>query len=77
MDTVIFNGRTQKVLVDGKTSTPKPVASGVPQGTVLGPFFFLVYINDISEGLSEGTELKLLADDSLLYRLIRSDRDVT
>ena len=69
-------GRTQKVLVDGKTSTPKPVASGVPQGTVLGPLFFLIYINDISEGLSEGTKLKLLADDSLLYRVIRSDKDV-
>ena len=69
-------GRTQKVLVEGKASNPKPVISGVPQGTVLGPLFFLIYINDISEGLSKGTKLKLFADDSLLYRIIRSAKDV-
>ena len=68
-------GRNQKVLVEGKASSPKPVVSGVPQGTVLGPLFFLVYINDISEGLSKGTKLKLFADDSLLYRVIRTIQD--
>ena len=40
------------------------------------PLFFLIYIYDISEGLSEGTKLKLFADDSLLYRIIRSAKDV-
>ena len=68
-------GRSQKVLVDGMASDPKPVLSGVPQGTVLGPLFFLVYINDISGGLSEGTKLKLFADDSFLYRTIKSVGD--
>ena len=56
-------------------SNPKPVLSGVPQGTVLGPLFFLVYINDISGGLNKGTKLKLFADDSFLYRTIRSVGD--
>ena len=56
-------------------STPKPVRSGVPQGTVLGPLFFLIYINDISKGLSEGTKIKLFADDSLLYRTIKTSDD--
>ena len=56
-------------------SDPTRVRSGVPQGTVLGPLFFLVYINDISKGLTIGTTLKLFADDSLLYRIIRSPRD--
>ena len=65
-------GRKQKVLVEGKASTPKPVLSGVPQGTVLGPLFFLIYINDISEGLSKGATLKLFSDDSLLYRTIKT-----
>ena len=68
-------GRKQKVLVEGKASAPKPVLSGVPQGTVLGPLFFLIYINDISKGLSPGTKLKLFADDSLLYRTIKSPAD--
>ena len=68
-------GRSQKVLVEGKALDPKPVLSGVPQGTVLGPLFFLVYINDILEGLSKGTKLKLFADDSFLYRTIRSIKD--
>jgi len=68
-------GRSQKVLVDGMASNPKPVLSGVPQGTVLGPLFFLVYINDISGGLNKGTKLKLFADDSFLYRTIRSVGD--
>ena len=68
-------GRNQKVLVDGKCSAPRSVESGVPQGTVLGPLLFLVYINDISSGLSEGTKISLFADDSLLYRTIKSEKD--
>ena len=68
-------GRSQKVLVDGKASSPTPVLSGVPQGTVLGPLFFLIYINDITKGLSAGTFIRLFADDSLLYRTIRTPKD--
>ena len=68
-------GRSQRVVVEGMESDPTRVRSGVPQGTVLGPLFFLVYINDISKGLTIGTTLKLFADDSLLYRIIRSPRD--
>ena len=56
-------------------SNPSTVLSGVPQGTVLGPLFFLVYINDISKGLSKGTKLRLFADDSLLYRTIKTEND--
>ena len=67
--------RTQRVVVEGKGSSPTRVQSGVPQGTVLGPLFFLVYINDITKGLSKGTILNLFADDSLLYRIIKSAKD--
>ena len=56
-------------------STPTTVLSGVPQGTVLGPLFFLIYINDISKGLSQGTKIRLFADDSLLYRTIKTPLD--
>ena len=67
--------REQSVLVDGATSSPAPVLSGVPQGTVLGPLLFLTYINDINKNLSEGTRIRLFADDSLLYRTIHTKED--
>ena len=67
--------REQTVIVDGKRSSPIPVLSGVPQGTVLGPLFFLIYINDITNDLTKGTSLRLFADDSLLYRKINTIED--
>ena len=67
--------RQQTVLVDGKESKELSVLSGVPQGTVLGPLFFLIYINDINENLTPGTNLRLFADDSFLYREIRTTND--
>ena len=70
-----LTGRTQQVVVDGSESSPKPVLSGVPQGTVLGPLLFLIYINDIGHSLSQGTKIRLFADDSLLYRVIKSKED--
>ena len=66
-----LTGRSQKVLVEGKSSSSVPVASGVPQGTVLGPMLFLLYINDLSDNVSFTT--RLFADDSLLYRRIRTE----
>ena len=70
-----LSGRSQTVLVEGSSSKSSPVLSGVPQGTVLGPLLFLAYINDINTHLSEGTKIRLFADDSLLYRTIRSKED--
>ena len=61
--------------MDGASSSPAPVLSGVPQGSVLGPLLFLAYINDINKHLSEGTKIRLFADDSLLYRIIRTEED--
>ena len=68
-------GRTQTVILDGTESSPTDVKSGVPQGTVLGPLLFLIYINDIQTNLSPGTHLRLFADDSLIYRKINTPND--
>ena len=70
-----LTNRTQQVQIDGSLSDPEDVLSGVPQGTVLGPLLFLLYINDLPQYVSEGTEVRLFADDSALYRKIKSPDD--
>ena len=56
--------RQQRVVVNGVKSDWAPVLSGVPQGTVLGPLLFSLYINDISSDIE--SEIRLFADDCLL-----------
>jgi ribonuclease P/MRP protein subunit RPP40 len=68
-----LSSRSQSVVVDGVTSKPAPVLSGVPQRTCLGPILFLIYINDITVGIK--SQLRLFADDALLYRPIHSMED--
>ena len=66
-------GRTQRVVVDGYTSDECPVTSGVPQGSVLGPILFLIFINDIASSIQ--SSIRLFADHCLLYRQIDSILD--
>ena len=61
------------MVVDGETSEPAEVTSGVPQGTVLGPTLFLIYINDIADNIS--STIRLFADDLVVYRQINSPDD--
>jgi hypothetical protein len=60
--------------IDGVTSNTVPVTSGVPQGTVLGPILFLIYINDFPEYLTH-SKLRLFADDSIIYKEITCQDD--
>ena len=60
-----LNERQQKVIIRGCTSNPKPINAGVPQGSVLGPLLFLIYVNDIADSLLSLT--RLFADDSSLF----------
>ena len=70
-----LGNRTQQVQVEGALSHPADVTSGVPQGTVLGPLLFLLYINDLPRYVSTGTEVRLFADDTALFRPIKSNYD--
>ena len=68
--------RKQQVVVDGATSSQVTVASGVPQGSVLGPLLFSIYINGIAEvGISPHSYCVLYADDVLLYRGISQPKE--
>ena len=49
----------------GATSTSLPITSGVPQGSLLAPFLFSVYINDLPNNLTTSTGIGLYADDNL------------
>ena len=68
-----LNDRRQRVVVDREVSSWKPVFSGVRQGAVLGPILFLVYINDLEEGVT-GKILKF-ADDTKLFRKVKEIGD--
>ena len=69
MDNVFLEGRTQKVVVEGASSDPSPVKSGVPHGSVLGPLLFL-FINDLAEHTS--STVRLFADDCVMYNSVKT-----
>ena len=60
------------MVVHGGTSDWLTVTSGVPQGSILGPLFFIIYINDLPGVVSDGNKIVLYADDSKLYKVIHS-----
>ena len=65
-----LRNRKQRVVLNGQSSSWADVTAGVPQGSILGPLLFLIYINDLADGLS--SIAKLFADDTSLFSVVHN-----
>ena len=68
-----LSGRRQRVVLNGQTSSWRPVLAGVPQGSILGPLHFLIYINDLPNKLKSNA--KLFADDTSLFTIVKDENE--
>ena len=64
-----LHNRKQRVLLNGSFSDYSPIESGVPQGSVLGPLFFLIDINDLEKNIK--SNVKFFADDTMLFSIVK------
>lgn len=75
--TSYLSNRTQRVVINGTQSAGSTVALGVPQGSILGPFLFLLYINDLPKLIQDRYDIVLFADDtSLIFKVDRKENDI-
>ena len=70
-----LSGRLQRVVLNGQTSSWRPVMAGVPQGSIFGPLLFLIYINDLPNVLKSNA--KLFADDTSLFTIVKDKNEST
>ena len=63
-----LHSRYQRVHIEGSFSNWVKVSSGVPQGRLMGPFLFLIFINDLPKTVSDERAITLFADDAKCYR---------
>jgi len=76
--TDFLRNRNQRVILNGEQSSCFKVLSGIPQGSILGPLLFLIYINDLPEicaAEDPSSEIYLYADDSKIYKVIHNRSD--
>ena len=64
-----LTNRFQRVVLNGQTSNWKDILAGVPQGSILGPLLFLIFINDIPEGIQ--SNIKIFADDTSIFSVMK------
>ena len=62
--------RNQRVVLNGSLSNYSVIESGVPQGSVLGPLLFLIYINDLERNIK--SNINFFADDTMLFSIVKS-----
>ena len=65
-----LSNRFQRVVLNGHTSEWEKINAGVPQGSILGPQFFLICVNDLADGIS--SIVKLFADDTSLFSIVQN-----
>ena len=69
-------GRYQRVTVLGETSDTSPVSFGIPQGSILGPMLFFIYVNNLPDSVLT-SHVATFADDTKIYKQINSQEDAT
>ena len=68
-----LSGTFQRVVLNGQISSWRPVLAGVPQGSIMGPLLFLIYINDLPNELK--SNVKLFADDTSLFTVVKDKNE--
>ena len=71
--TSFLQNRTQQMVLEGQSSAPTSVLSGVPQGTVLGLLLFIININDLSSNVK--STARIFADNTIVYRKVQTETD--